>query len=246
MKKFFGFCLVLSVWCLVLPSIFAAQLPSLFRGVVVADSPLGVRVVSVEESSQASLADLRPEDLIVRVRNTDVRSIDEFAAVSTALKGRAISATVVVFRNGAPLALTLHLYSYPVLRGWGVEFLPDHNFRFAEPSVGRDYWFRLGRGFEEAGKPREALDAYLNGLHNVPTDMALGLKAALLFAKAGQEQLKAGSLADGLASLRNGTLMMQGLFDYPLSDEQLALIKEQLQATLKAMKGARVARQTPG
>ena len=36
------------------------QLPSLFRGVVVAEGPVGVRVVRVEETSQAYLADLRP------------------------------------------------------------------------------------------------------------------------------------------------------------------------------------------
>ena len=87
----------------------AAQLPSLFRGVVVADSPLGVRVVSVEEGSQASLADLRPEDIIVRVEAREVHSIDEFAALSATLKGHAASATVLVFRNGAPRELTLRL-----------------------------------------------------------------------------------------------------------------------------------------
>src|SRR3989338_1779375 len=79
----------------------ANQLPSLFRGVVVADSSLGVRVVSVEEASQAALSDLRPEDLIVRVDDTDVHTIDEFSTVSTAMKGRAISAAIVVVRAGA-------------------------------------------------------------------------------------------------------------------------------------------------
>ncbi len=245
MKKFFGFCLVLSAWCLVLPSIVAAQLPSLFRGVVVADSPLGVRVVSVEESTQAALADLRPEDLIVRIQETEVHTIDEFATVSTAMKGQTKAATLVIVRNGVPLTLTLHLYSYPILREWGIWFLPNYDFRFAEPAVGRDYWFRLGRGFEEAGKDSDALDAYLNGLHNMPMDIELGLKAAVLFASQGQAHIRSHTLVKGLASLHDGMVMMQHLFDSPLTDDQLRLIKTQLQATLQAIKEARTVAATP-
>src|SRR3989338_7427417 len=82
-----------------------SKLPSLFRGVVVADSPLGVRVVSVEEQSQASLADLRPEDVIVQINQTAVHSIDEFAALSSALRGRAMQAAVVALRRGQPRQL---------------------------------------------------------------------------------------------------------------------------------------------
>ncbi|MBI4341121.1 MAG: PDZ domain-containing protein [Candidatus Omnitrophica bacterium] len=221
-----------------LPLVFAAELPSLFRGVVVTDSPLGVRVVSVEEATQAALADLRPEDLIVRIQEDDVRTIEEFAAVSTVMKGKTKAATLVIFRNGAPRTLTLHLYSYPLLREWGVQFLPNYDFRFAEPEVGRDYWFRLGRGFEQAGKPAEALDAYLNALHNLPVDAEMGLKAALLFARQGQSQMRSRQLVPALASLRDGITMMEHLFDYPLTEVQLRLIKTQLQETLHAIKEA--------
>ena len=48
-------------------TVHAKGWPSLFRGVVVADSQVGIRVVRVEDASQAHLADLRPEDIIVRV-----------------------------------------------------------------------------------------------------------------------------------------------------------------------------------
>lgn len=238
MRKLSWLCLLLTAYGLLPPSVFAAPLPSLFRGVVVADSPLGVRVVSVEETSQAYLADLRPEDLIVRIRDTEIHSIEEFAALSKTLQGHAMVATVLVFRNGAPREVRVHLYSYPVLREWGIEFLPDHDVRFAEPSVGSDYWMRLGRGFEEAGKDAEALNAYLNGLHNTPTDAAIAVKVAAIFSRTGQQRLREGALAAGLASLHQGMLVMEHLFDYPLTDEQLRVIKAQLQQTLQAIRDA--------
>lgn len=218
------------------PALSGAQWPSLFRGIVVADSPVGVRVVSVEESSQADLADLRPDDIIVRVRDTELHSIDEFATLSSALKGRVASVTLLVFRNGAPRELSLHLYSYPILREWRVEFLPDHDIRFADPSVGLAYWARLGRGFEVAGKPDDALGAYLNGLHNVPVDLATALHVTELWSAISQRQLAEGHLAEGIAGLRHTLTMMERLFDYPLTDDQLRSIREQLRATLSALK----------
>ncbi|MBI3009570.1 MAG: PDZ domain-containing protein, partial [Candidatus Omnitrophica bacterium] len=50
----------------------AQKLPSLFRGVVVTDSALGVRVVNVEEGSAAYEADLRADDLILQIHGTDI------------------------------------------------------------------------------------------------------------------------------------------------------------------------------
>ena len=202
---------------------------------VVADSPLGVRVVSVEAASQAEGADLRADDLIVRVGEAEVRSIDDFAAVSERLKGRAVSARVLVFRNGLPRELTLHLHSYPLLREWGVEFLPEHDLRFAQPAVGRAHWARLGRGFEEAGKSGEALNAYLNGLHQAPTDPELGLRATVLSLEIGAQRLRDGAVPDGLAALRRGLTMLQRLFDYPLSAQQLQAVRDALQRTLTAV-----------
>ena len=231
----FFFILSLVACRLSLTIAFAAQLPSLFRGVVVADSPLGVRVVSVDASSQALLADLRPEDIIVSVNSTEIHSIDEFAALSSALKGRAVAATVLIFRNGTPQEIALHLYSYPILRTWGVQFLPDHDLRFAQAQVGLDYWTRLGRGFEEANKPAEALNAYLNGLHNVPTDVPTAFKVSELSLRLSQQQLSAHALAEGMASLQQSLLVMEKLFDSPLSDEQLRTIKGRLEETLKTL-----------
>lgn len=232
-------CLI-AMLCAASAAVWAGELPSLFRGVVVADSSLGVRVVSVEEQSQASYADLRPEDLIVRIDDSDVRSIDEFAEVSLALKGKSTYARVLVYRNGSPLTLPLHLYSYPLLNAWGIEFVPNDEFHFAEAAVGRDYWFRLGRGFQGANKPEEALDAYLNGLHNSPDDLDLGLRSALLLSELGQSQLR-GNPSEGLTSLRKSMMMMQKLFDYPLNNEQLRSIKEQLQATVQAIREIKAA-----
>ena len=226
-------------WLLAPVSGFAGQWPSLFRGVVVADSPVGVRVVSVEESSQAFHADLRAEDLIISIDGHEVRSIDEFAATSLALKGRAALTTVLVFRHGVPREIQVHLYSYPILQRWGVEFIPEHDLHFAEPQVGLEYWARLGRGFEEARNPAEALKAYLNGLHNVPTDDATALNVAELFSRLGQQQVQAGQLREGMTSLRDALLMMEQLFHGPLTDAQLETIKRQLEDTLHALRATR-------
>jgi len=217
----------------------AEQWPSLFRGVIVADSSVGVRVVSVEETSQAFQADLRPEDVIVSVDGREVHSIDEFATVSTALKGRAVLATVLVFRRGAPREIRVHLYSYPVLQMWGLEFIPEHDIRFAEPRNGLEYWTRLGRGFEEAGKPTDALNAYLNGLHNVPDDSATALRVAELFASQGQEHLRTRRLVEGLASLRQAVVVFEKLFDYPMTDDELQRINHQLEETLQALRAVK-------
>jgi hypothetical protein len=225
--------------CLSLSSVFAGSWPSLFRGVIVADSQVGVRVVSVEESSQAFQADLRPEDIIVSVDGSEVRSIDEFAGLSTSMKGRATLATVVVFRRGAPREIRVHLYSYPVLRTWGIEFIPEHDLRFAQAHIGLEYWTRMGRGFEEARKPGDALNAYLNGLHNVPADAATALKVAELFASIGQEHLRRRRLAEGIGSLGQAVLVFEKLFDYQMTDDELQRIKHQLEETLLALRAAR-------
>jgi len=244
-SMFYGLSLSL-VTCYLSPrTVLAAQRPSLFRGVVVADSSLGIRVVSVEESSQASLADLRPEDMIVSIDGTEIHSIDEFATLSSALKGRAVSTTLVVFRNGNPFQISLHLYSYPILRAWEIEFIPDYDLRFAQPEIGLAFWRRLGRGFEEAHKPAEALDAYLNGLHNVPTDVATALKVSELSSRLSHEQLDHGNLKAGIVLLTQTLTVMQKLFDYPLTDEQLQIIKGRLTDTLQALHQTTNARQTP-
>ena len=224
---------------LLLTPAWAAQLPSLFRGVVVADSELGVRVVSVEEASQASLADLRPEDIIARVESSEVHSIDEFAKLSAALKGRATAATVVVFRNGTPRELALHLYSYPVLNTWGISFVPEHDVRFAQPQIGLEYWTRLGRGFEEAGKPAEALGAYLNALHNMPRDVPTALKSGELFFALSRQGLAEGKLADGIAQMAQALTLLEKLFDAPLTDEQLQAVRRELQDTLRALRDSK-------
>jgi len=232
-------CLSLVACCLSLEALAAEELPSLFRGVVVADSPLGVRVVSVEESSQAFLADLRPEDIIVRVHGQDIRSIDEFATLSTSLRGHAAAAAVVVFRRGLPRELRLHLYSVPILTTWGLEFIPDHDLRFAQAQVGRDHWIRMARGFEEAGKPAEALSACLNALHLVPADVEAALTVAGLFSRLSRQQMSAGALAEGTTSLRKALAVTERLFDHPLSDEQLRSVQDQLRSTLQALREAR-------
>lgn len=231
-----AFCLPLITSHYPLGTALATQLPSLFRGVIVADSQLGVRVVSVEESSQAYQADLRPDDIIVRVHDAQIHSIDEFALLSTTLKGRVNSTTVVIFRNGRPREIVIHLYSYPILRAWGLAFVPDNDLRFAQPATGRDYWMRLGRGFEEAEKKPEALNAYLNGLHNVPSDVPVALKVAELSSRIGQDALQHEARLEGLASLRQALLVMQKLFDYSLSHDQLGAIRDQLRGTLAALR----------
>jgi hypothetical protein len=215
---------------------FAAQLPSLFRGIIVVDSPVGVRVVSVEDDSQASRADVRPEDLIVRIHGEEIHSIDEFAALSQALKGRAEATTLLLFRNGKPLEITLHLYSYPVLDAWGVRFVPDHDVRFAEARVGLEYWARLGWAYEDVNRPADALNAYLNGLHNAPSDTATAMKVSEMSWRLGREHLASKRLPEGVAALEQAVTLMQRRFEAPLSDEQLVKLKAQLETTLAVLR----------
>jgi hypothetical protein len=203
---------------------------------VVADAEPGVRVLSVDESSQAYHADLRPEDIIMRVQETEIRSVDEFAVLSNTLKGRTLSTKLLVFRNGLPREIVLHLYSYPILRAWAIEVVPDHDLRFAQSQTGRDYWMRMGRGFDAAGKDLEALNAYLNALHQMPQDLDAAGKAAALFLRVGERLLREGSLKEGLALLRQAVVMLEKLFDHPLSDEQLRAVKEQLDRAVQALR----------
>jgi hypothetical protein len=218
------------------PAAHAASIPSLFRGIVVADSPVGVRVISVEADAPAALADLRAEDIIVRVQQADVRSIDEFSHLSTQLKGQATRIRVLVFRAGQRRELQLHAYSYPLLERWGVEFIPEYDLRFAEARVGAAYWQRLGRGFEEAGKPGEALNAYLNGLHLTPADAHLAAQAGVLWLQVTQQRLRERQLIEGLGALGQASAFLQRLFDYPLTTPQLIQLRDELKATLAALK----------
>lgn len=228
-------CASLAAWGLSPRAAFAAARSSLFRGVVLADSPIGVRVVSVEDASQAFFGDLRAEDVIVSVNDEEVHSIDEFAALSGRLKGQAIRARLVIFRRGSPLTLQLHLFSDPLLRVWGIEFIPE-DLRFAQPEVGLAYWTRLGRGFTDAGKPSDALHAYLNGLHNVPTDLPAAMQAADLLCQVSRRRLADRQLAEGLTRLRQSVVMLQRLFNQPLTDEQLQTVKQLLEDALQALR----------
>ena len=214
----------------------AVELPSLFRGVVVSDSQIGVRVVSVDEASQARRADLRPEDIIVQIHGEEIHTIDEFAAVSLALKSRTPSTTILIFRNGKPLELTLHLYSYPVFEAWGVEFIPNDDVRFAQPEAGRDYWNRLGRAYADVGRPADALDAYLNALHNVPDDVPAATQVARLYWELGQQHVQAHRTREGLQAFEQALAMMQRLIDRPLTEEQLQVLRTQLQQTIQALR----------
>jgi len=228
----------------------AEQLPSIFRGVVVtnlsgpegsgpAGSVPGVRVVSVEEGSQAALADLRPEDIIIRINDTPLRTIDEFAVVSQALKRSATKAGVFVLRNGEPRELLVHLYSYPVLRRWDLTFVPDHDIRFAEAKVGMAYWMRLARGFETAGRSDQALNATLNALHNDPDNLDVALKASELLSRIARAKLAAHRLREALIAIQEGTILLGKLFDQPLDDAKLQAIKSQLEETLRALRATR-------
>ena len=215
---------------------YAAQLPSLFRGVVVADGALGARVVSVEDASQAFLADLRPEDAIVRINDTPVKNVDDFALASQALKGQAIRAAVRVLRNGQPRELVVHLYSYPILRRWELSFVPEHDIRFGDAGAGVAYWTRMGRGFETAGDVEHALNAYLNALHNDPTQVDVAVKACELLWRLAQARLKEPRLSDALMAIQEATVLLGKLFDQPLDEAQLHVLKSRLQETLQTFR----------
>ena len=224
-------------------TLFAGQLPSLFRGVVVADpadgeadNPIGIRVVSVEASSQAFLADLRPEDIIVQINDTPIRSIDEFAVASQTLKGNSTKATVLVLRHGQPRRLNLHLYSFPILRDWDLTFIPEHDIRFADTKAGLDYWARLGRGFETAHNLEQALNAHLNALHNEPTNLDVALKVLELLLRIAHVKLKAQQVPEAFVALQQSTTLLERVFDHPLSSSQLQLIRRQLEEVLQVLR----------
>ena len=208
----------------------AAAFPSLFRGITVVDSPVGVRIVSVEENSQAALADVRPDDIIIHVNEDEVHSIDDFAMVSKRLKGHATSATLLVFRQGQPLELRLHLYSYPILKTWGIEVVPNFDVRFAETRIGLDYWRKQGQDFERAGDIESALDAYINALHNVPDELDTAVAMSRLFCQLSQRYFTKRQWREGVAALQQAVLMLEKLFDQPLNSQQLHIVKEQLQS----------------
>jgi hypothetical protein len=218
----------------------SAGWPSLFRGVVVAQAEVGVRVISVDSDSQAYRADLRPEDIIVQVREADVSSVDDFAMASTTLKGRADHAKLVVFRNGAPQEIQLHLYSYPVLEAWGVEFIPDFALRFGDPMAGKAYWSRQGRGHLEVGDRESALAAHLNALHNLPNDTEAALNACELLFQLGQAHLSQQAMPAALSRLADALSISERLFAFPLSDDELLRVKSQLQATLSELRRLRM------
>lgn len=225
------------VSCLLSPvSLCAGQLPSLFRGVAFADSPDGVRVVSVEDASQAALSDLRPEDILVQVNDRRLAKIDEFAAVSESLRGRAIRATLIVLRNGEPREILVHLYSYPVLRAWDLTFVPEHDIRFADGKVGAEYWTRMARGFLIAGKLEESLNATLNALHNDPAQLDEALRAASLLLDIAQQRLTERRLPESLVALKQATILLNRVFEHPLTTPQLEAIKSRLARTLELMK----------
>ena len=240
LSRRFVVCLLFAVGCLLPCTSYAAQLPSLFRGIVVADGSSGVRIVSVEDGSQAFLADLRAEDIILRIDDTDLHRIDEFATLSLALKGRAIRAQVVILRNGQPRTVELHLYSYPILRRWDVRLVPDYDFHFIEPSAGHDYWTRLGRGFEIAHDPEHALAAYGNALHNVPDDVTLAIKVSEVLGDVAHVHLERKELPQALDAFDNHTRLLARLFDEPLTEEQVQMVKSRLEQVLKELRAYRV------
>jgi len=227
---------LLAAGCWLLPTVYAEQLPSLFRGVIVAGSPIGVRVISVTEGSQAFLSDLRPEDLVVQVNGQPVKTLDEFAVLSHGLKGRATKAAVLVLRNGEPQTLLLHLYSVPILRQWGVSFVPEHDLRFADSSAGVAYWMRLARGFQEAKDLERALNAVLNALHNDPSNLGLALKASDVLWAIARKRLNARRIPQALSAIQHATTLLERLFRHPLTEAQLEAVRAQLQETVEVLR----------
>ena len=214
----------------------AEEWPSVFRGVVVADSPSGVRVISVEPTAAAFSADLRPEDVILQIGDEPIHTIDEFAVLSKALKGRAAKTRLLILRNGQPKEMLLTLYSDPLQREWGLTFMPNQELRFVDANAGRSYWANLGRGFEEAGQAGQALDAYLNALHHTPQDLALAMKASELMSTIAVRHVEAGRVPEALGVLGQQVTLLNNLFNHPLTDEQLRSVRVQLQSTITRLK----------
>jgi len=219
-------------------ALHAASWPSLFRGVVVADSALGIRVVSVDEQSLAYRANLRPEDVVVQVNDMAIHSIDEFAVLSQSLKGRATKASLLILRNGQPRTILVHLYSEPILQRWDVAFVPEHDIRFADPKPGVEYWTNLGRGFDTANKLPDAINSYLNALHNDPQNVDVALIVVSRLGQLAREQLAQAKWSDAVTTLSRAMAMLSRMFDGPITVEQRERVKQELQSTLSSLQEA--------
>ncbi len=78
----------------------------------------------------------------------------------------------------------------------------------------------------------------MNALHNVPGDVPSAVAAAEFASRLGQEHLGEGRLAQGIASLHRGVVLMERLFQYELTEAQLRRLRDQLEATVAALRGA--------
>ena len=230
------FLLTYSLTHLLTPSVSANSLPSLFRGVIIANSPVGVRVVSVEERSQAYVLDLRPEDVVVQINGEAVKTIDDFAVLSQRLKDRSTKAAVLILRNGEPQELLVHLYSVPVLRQWGLSFVPEHDMRFVDPTASAAYWTRLARRERDAKDLERALNAVLNALHHDAANLELAIQASDLLWAIARQRIAAQRFPQAFTSIQHATTLLQHLFHHPLTEAQLEAVRAQLQETLAVLR----------
>ncbi len=212
------------------------RLPSLFRGVVVADAKPAVVVVTIDEESAAYAGGLRSGDVITTVEGQTIASMEAFARQSQRLAGTVAELKLTVQRAGQSAELLLSLFSARLLEVWGERFVPNLELRFREPSAGYAYWNAEAHRAIRAQRAAPAIEALETALHYQPDHLDTALSLAGQWNLLAQSQFVEHHHAQGIASLQHAINLYQRLLTKGIAQDQLVEVKAQLQRLVDALK----------
>lgn len=204
-------------------------MPSLFRGVVVADAKPGALVVSVDEEAIAYAGGLRPGDVILIINGTPIASIDDFAAQSRRISGKMTEATLKIERAGRSVELLVSLFSQRLLEAWGERFVPNLELRFRDPKAGYAYWWSEAQRLTRERRASLAIEALETALHYQPEHADAVLLLAEQWSQLAQSRFAGRRNDQGVAALQHAVNLYQRLLAQGATTEQLAQVKAQLQ-----------------
>ena len=211
-------------------------MPSLFRGVVVANAAPGALVVTVDEESTAYAGGLRQGDIILLINGASVASIDDFAAQSRRMTGKTTEATLQITRGGRPVELLVSLFSQRLLEAWGERFVPNLELRFRDPQAGYTYWWSEGQRIARDHRTSLAIEALETALHYQPEHADAALALAEQWNLLAQARLADHRNDQGVAALQHAVNLYQRLLAKGVTAEQLTQVKTQLQQLVGTLK----------
>ena len=226
-RSFFLLGVMLSSASLVMAA--ETKMPSLFRGVVVADATPGARVLSVDEESIAYAGGLRPGDVILLMHGASIASIDDFAAQSQRIGGKTTEVVLKIERAGRPVELLVSLFSPRLLEAWGERFVPNLELRFRDPKAGYTYWWGEGRRLARERRTSLAIEALATALHYQPDRAETALLLAGQWNLLAQSRFAGRRNDQGVAALQHAVNLYQRLLAKGATAEQLQQVKAQLQ-----------------